>query len=53
MKERTVQLERANDQLRVESAERERAEQCRERALIEQRDTLAFVAPSPKDSRRF
>ena len=44
VKERTVQLERANDQLRIESAERERAEQCRERALIEQRDTLAFVA---------
>ncbi len=44
VKERTVQLERANDQLRVEIAERERAEQCRERALIEQRDTLAFVA---------
>ena len=43
VKERTVQLERANDQLRVESAERERAEQCRAR-LIEQRDTLAFVA---------
>ena len=44
VKERTVQLERANDQLRVEIAERERAEQRRERALIEQRDTLAFVA---------
>jgi PAS domain S-box-containing protein len=44
VKERTVQLERANEQLRVEIAERERAEQCRERALIEQRDTLAFVA---------
>jgi PAS domain S-box-containing protein len=44
VKERTVQLERANDQLRVEIAERERAEQHRERALIEQRDTLAFVA---------
>ena len=44
VKERTVQLEWANDQLRVEIAERERAEQCRERALIEQRDTLVFVA---------
>ena len=44
VKERTVQVERANDQLRVEIAERERAEQRRERALIEQRDTLAFVA---------
>ena len=44
VKERTVPLEQANDHLRVEIAERERAEQCRERALIEQRDTLAFVA---------
>ena len=44
VKERTVALERANERLRVEIAERERAEQCRERALIEQRDTLAFVA---------
>ena len=44
MKERTVALEQANEQLRVEIGERERAEERRERALIEQRDTLAFLA---------
>ena len=44
VKERTAALERANDRLLIEIAERERAEQRRERALIEQRDTLAFVA---------
>ncbi len=44
VKERTVALEQANEQLRVEIGERERAEQRRERAFIEQRDTLAFVA---------
>lgn len=42
--ERTVALEQANARLRVEIAERQRAEECRERALIEQRDTLAFLA---------
>jgi PAS domain S-box-containing protein len=42
--ERTVALEQANERLRVEIAERQRAEKSRERALIEQRDTLAFVA---------
>ncbi len=42
--ERTVALEQANRQLRVEIAERQRAEERRERALIEQRDTLAFLA---------
>ena len=44
VKERTAALEQVNDRLLVEIAERERAEQHRERALIEQRDTLAFVA---------
>ena len=44
VKERTAALEQVNDRLLIEIAERERAEQHRERALIEQRDTLAFVA---------
>jgi PAS domain S-box-containing protein len=43
VKERTAALEHANERLRLEIAERERAEQSRERALIEQRDTLAFL----------
>ena len=43
VKERTAALEYANERLRLEIAERERAEQSRERALIEQRDTLAFL----------
>ena len=42
--ERTVALEEANARLRIEIAERQRAEEWRERALIEQRDTLAFLA---------
>jgi PAS domain S-box-containing protein len=42
--ERTVALEQANERLRVEIDERQRAEASRERALIEQRDTLAFLA---------
>jgi PAS domain S-box-containing protein len=44
VKERTIALERANDRLRVEITEREEAEQSRERALIEQRNTLAFLS---------
>jgi PAS domain S-box-containing protein len=44
VKERTRALETANDRLRVEIAERQAAERSRERALIEQRDTLAFLA---------
>ncbi|MET0151721.1 MAG: ATP-binding protein [Candidatus Binatia bacterium] len=44
VKERTVALELANDRLRVQITEREQAEQSRERALIEQRDTLAFLS---------
>ena len=44
VKERTVALEQANERLRVEIAERQHAEERRERALIEQRDTLAFLA---------
>ena len=44
MKERTIALEQANERLRVEIADRQRAEEQRERALIEQRDTLAFLA---------
>jgi PAS domain S-box-containing protein len=42
--ERTVALERASDRLQAEMVERKRAEESRERALIEQRDTLAFLA---------
>ena len=42
--ELTVALEQANERLRVEIVERQRAEESRERALVEQRDTLAFVA---------
>jgi PAS domain S-box-containing protein len=44
VKERTAALERANERLQIEIAERERAEQSRESALIEQRNTLAFLA---------
>src|SRR5438093_186420 len=44
VRERTSALEYANDRLQQEIAERERAEQSRERALVEQRDTLAFLA---------
>jgi PAS domain S-box-containing protein len=43
VRERTADLERANERLRVEIAEREEAEHDRETALIEQRDTLAFL----------
>src|SRR5262249_44876668 len=41
--ERTAALAEANDRLRVESAEREQAERSRQRALLEQRDMLAFL----------
>ena len=44
VKERTVALELANERLRVEIGEREEAERSRERALIEQRDTLACLS---------
>ncbi len=44
VKERTIALEQANARLLLEIAERERAEARRERALIEQRDTLTFLA---------
>jgi PAS domain S-box-containing protein len=44
VKERTLALERANDRLRLEIAEREHAQRWGERVLIEQRDTLAFLA---------
>ena len=44
VKERTSALETANERLRVEIAERQHAEELRERALIEQRDTLVFLA---------
>ena len=43
VQERTRALEHANEQLRVEIAERQRAEAQRQRVLIEQRDTLAFL----------
>ncbi len=42
--ERTAALAEANERLRVEIADREDAERSRQRALIEQRDTLAFLA---------
>jgi PAS domain S-box-containing protein len=44
VKERTAALAEANERLLVEIAEREEAERSRQRALIEQRDTLAFLA---------
>jgi PAS domain S-box-containing protein len=44
VQERTIALEQANERLRLEIAERQRAEAHRERALIGQRDTLAFLA---------
>ena len=43
VKERTAALAEANARLRVEIAEREQAERSRQRALIEQRDCLAFL----------
>ncbi len=42
--QRTAALAEANDRLLVEIAEREQAERSRQRVLIEQRDTLAFLA---------
>ena len=42
--ERTVELEQVNERLRVEIADREKAERLRARTLIEQRDTLAFLS---------
>jgi PAS domain S-box-containing protein len=44
VKERTIALEQANARLLLEIVERQRAEARRERALVEQRDTLAFLA---------
>jgi PAS domain S-box-containing protein len=44
VRERTLALEEANDRLRIEIAEREEVERSSQRALIEQRDTLAFLA---------
>jgi PAS domain S-box-containing protein len=44
VRDRTAALERANERLQVEIAERERAEQSRERAMIERRNTFAFLA---------
>ncbi len=44
VKERTVALEDANARLRIEIGEREAAERSRQQALVEQRDTLAFLA---------
>ena len=41
--ERTAALAAANDRLHVEIAEREQAERSRQRALVEQRDMLAFL----------
>jgi PAS domain S-box-containing protein len=42
--ERTIELEQVNERLRREIADREEAERSRARALIEQRDTLAFLS---------
>ena len=42
--ERTMALERVNERLRVEIADREVAERLRARQLIDQRDTLAFLS---------
>jgi PAS domain S-box-containing protein len=44
VQEHTVALERTSDRLQTEMVERQRAEESRERALIEQRDTLAGLA---------
>jgi PAS domain S-box-containing protein len=44
VKERTIALQLANDRLRIQIAEREKAERSRERALVEQRDSLAFLS---------
>src|SRR5262245_47035907 len=44
VQERTAALAEANERLLVEISEREQAERSRQRALIEQRDTLAFLA---------
>ena len=44
VKERTQELETANQRLRVEIGVRETADRMRQRALVEQRDTLAFLA---------
>ena len=44
VQERTAALAEANERLRIEIADREEAERSRQRALIEQRDTLAFLA---------
>jgi PAS domain S-box-containing protein len=44
VQERTIALERTNDRLQAEMIERRRAEESRERALIEQRDTLTCLA---------
>jgi PAS domain S-box-containing protein len=44
VRERTVALERANERLRVEIAEREAAERSRERVFIEQREALEFLS---------
>jgi PAS domain S-box-containing protein len=41
---RTSELQTANERLHREIADREKAERSRERALIEQRDVLAFLA---------
>jgi PAS domain S-box-containing protein len=44
VRERTVALEQANERLLIEVAEREQAQRWGERVLIDQRDTLAFLA---------
>jgi PAS domain S-box-containing protein len=44
VRERTQELETANQRLRVEIGVRETADRMRQRALVEQRDTLAFLA---------
>jgi PAS domain S-box-containing protein len=44
VKERTIALQLANDRLRIQITEREKAERSRERALVEQRNSLAFLS---------
>jgi PAS domain S-box-containing protein len=43
VRERTAELQQANERLRAEMLERQRAEETRERALVRERDTLAFL----------
>ena len=50
--ERTRQLEHANERLRAEMGERVRAEAMRERALVRERNILAFLAAASEQLTR-